>query len=53
MSKSIKPLHESPRHDPVLRRTADQATKIRTHRHERRKLRCLIRLGEWDEADEV
>ena len=51
MSNIVELLNEAIRNPKILRRYEDQTTKSRKHRYERRKIRGLIHLGEWDEDE--
>ena len=51
MTNSIDILNEAIRNAKTLRRYAEQSTKAKKHRYERRKVRSLIRLGDWSEDD--
>lgn len=46
-------LNEVMRNPRMLRRTSDLSTKPRKHRYERRKVRSLLRLGDWSEDDSI
>ena len=49
MTNNIEQLNELIRNAKMLRRFADYASKARKHRYERRKIRSVIRLGEWND----
>jgi hypothetical protein len=49
MTNSIEILNEVLRTSRILRRLADQPSKVKKHRYERRKVRSFIRLGDWNE----
>jgi hypothetical protein len=51
MTHSLELLNAALRNAKSLRRYADQVTKAKKHRYERRKVRSFIRLGEWSEDD--
>lgn len=51
MTNSIELLNNATRNTKTLRRYADQATKAKKHRYERRKIRSFIRLGDWTEEE--
>jgi len=46
-------LNEVMRNPRMLRRTTDLSNKPRKHRYERRKVRSLLRLGDWSEDDSI
>jgi hypothetical protein len=49
MTNSIESLYEAIRNPKGLRHLAEQPTKVKKHRYERRKVRSFIRLGAWNE----
>jgi hypothetical protein len=51
MTNTIEILHEVTRNAKTLRRYAEQPSKVKKHRYERRKVRSFIRLGDWNEDD--
>jgi hypothetical protein len=51
MPNSADILNQPIRNGKSLRRFAEQFSKARKHRYERRKVRSFIRLGDWNEDD--
>jgi hypothetical protein len=51
MTNTIELLNEATRNVKLLRRLADQPSKVKKHRYERRKVRSFIRLGDWNDDD--
>jgi hypothetical protein len=51
MTNSIGRMNESCRNTKTLRRYADHPNKAKKHRYERRKVRSVIRLGDWHSDD--